>query len=281
MNSGPSKILAPRRRAMPSRLSIALLLGGLALATPVLGQEKPQDLKGVLGRVQSDAEKRAVDDLVGKLKGVARKPGEPGAPTPAAAAPGGPGPTATPAPAATPAPSTTPEPGVAGTSPPAPTDRVATPATPTPSPQPEAAPAPAAPMTPEEAVKKAETKQVPSVDFEIFFAYNSAEITSESEPTLTTLGRALRDAELADDQFLIAGHTDSKGGRDYNQGLSQRRAESVRQYLITNFGIDGKNLVAKGFGFKHLKTPRQPLAAENRRVQIVNMSKDMPETSRR
>jgi outer membrane protein OmpA-like peptidoglycan-associated protein len=86
------------------------------------------------------------------------------------------------------------------------------------------------------------------------------------------LGRALSDARLAGDSFLIAGHTDSKGGDDYNLGLSQKRAEAVRQHLIANFGIDGAKLVAKGMGPTHLKVPGQPLAAENRRVQIVNLS---------
>ena len=48
----------------------------------------------------------------------------------------------------------------------------------------------------------------------------------------------------------------------------------MRSFLIDTFGIDGKKLVATGMGAKHLKNPKQPLAAENRRVQIVNLSKD-------
>ena len=45
----------------------------------------------------------------------------------------------------------------------------------------------------------------------------------------------------------IAGHTDSKGGDDYNMNLSQGRAEAVVNYLIEN-GIEGLRLVAKGYG---------------------------------
>ena len=116
--------------------------------------------------------------------------------------------------------------------------------------------------------------QAPSIDLEIFFDYKSAEITPRAAAALTPLGRALSDARLAGDAFLIAGHTDAKGGADYNLALSQKRAESVRQYLIANFGIDGAKLVATGMGFKHLKNAKTPLAAENRRVQIVNLSKD-------
>ncbi len=267
----------------PSRLGLMLLLGGLMLAPSALAEDKP-GLSDVLGKVQSDADKRAVNDLVDKLKGVARKPAEPApgpaATPPAVASPGpaAPAPTAAPAPkTATPAPATTPAPAQPSAVPP---ERVATPATPTPpAPQPDAAPAPQ-PLAPEEAIKKAETKQVPSVDFEVTFTYDSADITPQAVPILTTLGRALKDAALADDAFLIAGHTDAKGGRDYNQALSQRRAESVRKYLVDNFGIDPAKLVAKGYAFEHLKNPKQPRAAENRRVQVVNLSKDAPEARR-
>ena len=48
----------------------------------------------------------------------------------------------------------------------------------------------------------------------------------------------------------------------------------MRQHLIATYGIDGAKLVATGMGSKHLKNAKQPLAAENRRVQIVNLSKD-------
>lgn len=49
-------------------------------------------------------------------------------------------------------------------------------------------------------------------------------------------------------KILVAGHTDSTGTEAYNEGLSQRRAESVRAYLIENFGLDGERLLARGFG---------------------------------
>ncbi len=49
-------------------------------------------------------------------------------------------------------------------------------------------------------------------------------------------------------QILVGGHTDSRGSNAYNLGLSQRRADSVRRYLIENFGVDTKVLQAQGFG---------------------------------
>jgi OOP family OmpA-OmpF porin len=226
-----------------------VLLGGLALGAPAWAADPPS-LKETLGKVQSDADAKAVEDLIDKLKGGSRKPA-PTAPAPAAA------PSPSP-PAAASAP--------AGAPPPAqPSGQTASPAAP-------AAPAPA--IKPDEAVRRAERSQAPSIDLEIFFAYNSAEITPQAAAALTPLGRALSDARLAGDAFLIAGHSDGKGGGDYNLALSQKRADAVRQYLIATFGIDGAKLVATGMGSKHLKNPKQPQAAENRRVQIVNLSKD-------
>ncbi len=54
--------------------------------------------------------------------------------------------------------------------------------------------------------------------------------------------------KYSDRKILIAGHTDSTGSAAYNQDLSRRRAESVRNYLIEKFGIDGSRLHARGFG---------------------------------
>jgi flagellar motor protein MotB len=48
----------------------------------------------------------------------------------------------------------------------------------------------------------------------------------------------------------------------------------VRQYLIANFPIDARRLVATGMGAKHLNNAKDPLAAKNRRMQLVNLPKD-------
>jgi outer membrane protein OmpA-like peptidoglycan-associated protein len=252
-----------------------LLLGTSALYGPVSAQapakKDPLSLKEVLGKAQTEAETKAVEDLVDKLKGSSRKAPPPApAPPATAGAPDGPDRRASKE-AATPRtlpPSGDGTPVPPGDAPAAsPGAKVAAPVTPKEAP-------PAAQPTPDAAIESAEKKQKPSVDLEVLFAYKSAEITSEAAAALMPLGRALRDARLADDAFLIAGHTDAKGGADYNLELSQRRAESVRQFLITNFGIDASKLVAKGYGLQRLKNAARPLAAENRRVQIVNLSKD-------
>jgi outer membrane protein OmpA-like peptidoglycan-associated protein len=253
----------------PLRLGFVLVLGGLLALGPATAQDKPT-LKDVLGRVQSERESKAVEDLVGKLKGVPRKEGPSATPAPDPASQ--PGSAAGPAPADPPmqAPA---DGGAAPTRPPAATPpKVALPTKPSPAAKPAETKQPS--LRPDEAVRRAETKDAPSVDLEVFFEYDSAQITPKSVAVLDTLGRALSDARLAEDAFLIAGHTDAKGAADYNLALSQRRAESVRQYLISKFRIDASKLVAKGYASQHLKNAGAPLAAENRRVQIVNLSKD-------
>lgn len=113
---------------------------------------------------------------------------------------------------------------------------------------------------------------LPQLDIEIFFDYNSAKIRAKSLPDLTKLGLALRDKRLAGANFIIIGHTDASGGEAYNLALSKKRAVSVRQFLTETFEVDGKNLIAIGYGEEQLKRPDAPKAAENRRVQFVNLS---------
>ena len=254
MRFGKAQMRTQRDRAQ-MRAGIVVLLGLLISGASALAQDKP-NLKDVLGRVQSESETKAVEDLVDKLKGTARKPTK----RPEAA----PAPAASPGTAATPAPASSPE--MAKEQP-----QVASPSSPTPgSSSPEAKPE----LKPDDAVRRAEAKEAPSIDLEIYFNYKSAEIAPKAVAVLDTLGRALSDARLADDSFLIAGHTDAKGGAAYNLELSQRRAQAVRQFLIANFKVGAERLIAKGYGLQRLKTPNDPLAAGNRRVQIVNLSKD-------
>ncbi len=114
-------------------------------------------------------------------------------------------------------------------------------------------------------------KDKPKIDLEIYFNYNSAEISSRAVPDLEKLGRALTNQDLAGSVFLVSGHTDAKGGDQYNQALSERRAQSVKKFLMSRFHIANDTLVATGYGKEQLKDPSDPFGAENRRVQIVNL----------
>jgi len=127
-----------------------------------------------------------------------------------------------------------------------------------------------------EIVEVVKDNDLPAIDLEVFFEFDSADITPEALPVLKKLGQALSDEKLKGSVFLVAGHTDAKGSSAYNLGLSDARAKSVREFLIGKFHLDPKQLVAVGFGEEQLKNQDDPLAGENRRVQVVNMaSKDV------
>ena len=85
-------------------------------------------------------------------------------------------------------------------------------------------------------------------------------------------GQALTSSELAGSVFMLGGHTDAKGGEGYNQTLSERRAETVKRFLMENYHIPAANLVSAGYGKNGLKNAADPFAAENRRVEIVNVA---------
>jgi len=119
-------------------------------------------------------------------------------------------------------------------------------------------------------------KQPLSVNLYVNFAYNSADLTSDARITLDRLGTALRDQRLAAFSFLIAGHTDAKGSGEFNQKLSERRAEAVSHYLVTQFGIAPARLSAKGYGKSQLLDPANPEDGVNRRVQVINVSASAP-----
>lgn len=115
-------------------------------------------------------------------------------------------------------------------------------------------------------------KGQPSVNMEVPFAFDSAEIGPDAVPVLTSLGQALQDGSIKSSDFLLAGHTDAKGKPEYNQSLSQRRADAVRDYLVKNFTIGADKLVSVGYGRERLKDAARPFADVNRRVQVVNIS---------
>jgi outer membrane protein OmpA-like peptidoglycan-associated protein len=114
-------------------------------------------------------------------------------------------------------------------------------------------------------------KEKPSVDLTITFDYNSANISKKALPAVTELGKALSNPDLKGNVFMVAGHTDAKGGEEYNQRLSELRADAIKRHLGEKFGISAENLVTVGYGKSQLKNAGNPLAEENRRVQVVNM----------
>ena len=122
----------------------------------------------------------------------------------------------------------------------------------------------------ERVAEMSKDKDWKKIDLEIFFEYNSARIAKEAEPQLDQLGEALRNPRLRTATVVVGGHTDAKGGEKYNEGLSDRRAEAVKRYLVDKLNVPEDNLTTAGYGKRHLKNPDEPFAPENRRVQILN-----------
>lgn len=102
------------------------------------------------------------------------------------------------------------------------------------------------------------------------FAVDSAEIDPSSFPVLDGVARIL--ADNPDVRVEISGHTDNTGGRAHNMSLSQARAESVRNYMVSR-GIAEARLDARGYG------PTRPVAsndteegkAQNRRIEFTRL----------
>jgi outer membrane protein OmpA-like peptidoglycan-associated protein len=111
----------------------------------------------------------------------------------------------------------------------------------------------------------------PQINLEIQFDFNSADISRSSTQAVQELGKALSNPSLKGSTFVVAGHTDAVGGEAYNQELSERRADTIKRYLVERYGITGSNLVTVGYGESKPKDPSAPLDPANRRVQVVNM----------
>jgi len=111
----------------------------------------------------------------------------------------------------------------------------------------------------------------PKIDLEINFDFNSDSIRQSSVPSVQALGQALSDPKLKGSTFVVAGHTDGVGSDVFNQDLSERRADTIKRYLVDNYHIPAGDLVTVGYGKTKLKDTQDPTDAINRRVQVVNM----------
>jgi OmpA-OmpF porin, OOP family len=117
--------------------------------------------------------------------------------------------------------------------------------------------------------------KLPQFSVEIQFDPDSPVIRPGSYRTLGRIADALQNPELLAYGFLIVGHTESAGRRDNNQILSQRRADSIRDVLVTTFRISSKRLQAVGLGEEQLRDAARPAALANQRIQVITV-KTMP-----
>lgn len=107
-----------------------------------------------------------------------------------------------------------------------------------------------------------------TINIEVYFDFDSAALKPRAIEQLKPLGEALSSADLGSGRYLIMGHTDAKGSAAYNQMLSNKRAASVRKYLVQRFPIQPDALISIGLGETQLKRPAEPNAGVNRRVEI-------------
>ena len=110
----------------------------------------------------------------------------------------------------------------------------------------------------------------PKIDLEINFDYNSSSISQGSMSAVQHLGEALSDPQLKGSTFIVSGHTDGIGGDTFNQDLSERRADTIKRYLVDHYHIATSDLVTVGYGKTRLKDAENPTDPINRRVQVVN-----------
>jgi outer membrane protein OmpA-like peptidoglycan-associated protein len=111
---------------------------------------------------------------------------------------------------------------------------------------------------------------------QIFFDFNKATILPRSFPVLDAVRDVLKDNPQI--TLEIQGHTDNVGQGAYNLKLSQSRADSVRQYLISKGGVSAGRMTAKGYGMTQPIVPNNTDAnrALNRRVQFIRTESGKP-----
>jgi peptidoglycan-associated lipoprotein len=101
----------------------------------------------------------------------------------------------------------------------------------------------------------------------VYFEFDSFKLSSKSIQTLRSAVTAMK--ENSSIKITISGHADERGTREYNLALGQRRAESVRDYLLVN-GVRKSRVLVKSYGEERLIAEGSDEAShsKNRRAEI-------------
>ncbi len=124
-------------------------------------------------------------------------------------------------------------------------------------------------------IKETEEAVTMKLEGDVLFDFDKAEIRPEAEETLGKVGSVI--SQFPDGKVLIEGHTDSKGSPDVNLGLSKRRAEAVKGWLVKKKSVPESIITTRGFGETKPVTPNtNPDGSDdtqgrqqNRRVEIT------------
>lgn len=118
-------------------------------------------------------------------------------------------------------------------------------------------------------VKQETRGMVITLSGSVLFASGKSDLLPSAQAKLSEVADALT-KEDPESKIVVEGHTDSQGGASYNQDLSQRRAQAVRDYLVTR-GMASDRVTSEGFGLtRPIADNASPEGrANNRRVEIV------------
>lgn len=106
------------------------------------------------------------------------------------------------------------------------------------------------------------------MDSDITFAFNSANIRSTMDAPLSSVAQILK--KYRHNSIVISGYTDNTGSAEYNQELSEKRAQSVADYLIAQ-GVPASRIFVHGYGQRYPITTNKTDngRAQNRRVVLT------------
>lgn len=108
-----------------------------------------------------------------------------------------------------------------------------------------------------------------ALSMEVYFAFDSAQLSEEAMQQLAPVGEALQSDELGSVSFTLEGHTDASGDDSYNLYLSEKRAQSVKEFFIRNYSLSPERVAAVGKGESEILDSTNPTSGVNRRVTIV------------
>lgn len=109
----------------------------------------------------------------------------------------------------------------------------------------------------------------------VFFDFDKSELRPDQMGTLEVNLKLV--IENPDSYIILSGHADERGTREYNSGLSERRAEAVKNYLSVN-GVDSTMIIIYGYGedYPFMKGHDEQSWSYNRRVDLIVADKPLP-----
>ena len=108
-----------------------------------------------------------------------------------------------------------------------------------------------------------------SIGLPVLFHFGKTTLVESSKPYLDQVGKLMQQSAYANETLIIEGHTDAVGSDESNYRLSELRALTVKDYLVTQYNIDPLRLFPAGKGESLLFDEANPRANVNRRVEFL------------